>query len=136
MAHGNQADLHHDIDAVNAFDLQTIATDTTTSGEIIDMKGKLNIDFVIRSGVLTDGDYTAILQDGNDSGLSDAAIVPAANLLGSLPVFQLTDDQTVKRVGFFKRKRFCRLQILSDNTTSGGLLSAVAVFNPDITLTT
>ncbi len=136
MARGNQADLHHDIDVENAFDLQTIATDTTTSGEIIDMSGKLNVDIVIRSGVITDGAYTIVLQDGDDSGLSDAAAVPAANRLGDLPVFALTDDQDVQRVGLFPRKRFCRIQVVSASTSTGGLFSGVAVFNPTITLTT
>lgn len=141
--HGNQADLHHDIDAVVAFDTQLIASDITTVGNIIDMKGKLAIDFAILSGVLTDGDYTVILEEGDDSGLSDAANIPAARLLGgqgpagvALPKFELTDDDTIFRVGFFKLKRFVRLSLLSDNTTTGGTLGAIAVVNPDLTLTT
>lgn len=136
MARGNQADLHHDIDAENAFDLQTISSDTTTSGEIIDMSGKVNIDFVIRSGVITDGAYTIVLQQDELIGFASPTIVPAGNLLGALPTFALTDDQTVKRVGFFPAERFCRMQIVSTATTTGGLFSAVAVFNPTITLTT
>lgn len=142
MPHGNQADLHHDIDAEVALDTQLIATDTTTVGNIIDMKGKLAIDFAITSGILTDGDYTVILEEGDDSGLSDAAVIPTDHLLGAqgpagvaLPKFELTDDDTVFRVGFFKNKRFARLSLLSDNTTVGGTLGALAIVNPDLTQT-
>lgn len=137
MARGNQADLHHSINAENAFDLQTISSDTTTSGEIIDLAGKVNIDFVIRSGIITDGAYTIVLQQDTVVGFSSPVIVPAANLLGALPTFALTDDNVVKRVGFFPTdQRFCRMQIVSSSTTTGGLFSAVAVFEPTLTLTT
>lgn len=137
---GNQADLHHDIDAEVALDTQAITTDTTTVGNIIDLKGKLAIDFAITSGTLTDGDYTVLLEEGDAANLSDAAAIPAARLLGTqgpagvaLPKFELTDDDTIFRVGFFKLKRFARLSLVSANTTSGGTLGALAIVNPDLT---
>lgn len=131
---GNQADLHHSIDAAVALDTQAITTDTTTVGNIIDMKGKLAIDFVILSGTLTDGTYTAVLEEGDESNLSDAANVPAARLLGTLPVFVAADDNEVRRVGFFKSKRFVRLSLVSTGTSTGGTIGAVVVINPDLTV--
>lgn len=131
---GNQADLHHDIDAAVALDTQAITTNTTTVGNIIDMKGKLALDFAILAGTLTDGLYTAVIEEGDDSGLSDAAVVPAERLLGSLPAIALADDDTVSRVGFIKLKRFVRLSLVSSAVTTGGTLGAIAVVNPDLTV--
>lgn len=132
--HGNQADLHHDIDAAVALNTQAITSDTTTVGVIIDMKGKLAVDFAILAGTMTDGTYTAKLEEGDAANLSDAADVPAARLLGSLPVILAAEDNTVQRVGFFKLKRFVRLSLVSTGTTSGGTLGAIVVVNPDLTV--
>ena len=130
---GNEADLHNVITAENALDIAAITTDTTTLGDIIDMKDKLALDFLVQSGTLTDGAYVVKLEDGDDSGLGDAADIPAANLLGALPAFALSEDNVVKRVGFFKRKRFVRLSIVSTATSTGGTLGAIAVVNPALT---
>ncbi len=123
-------DLHDNCEVANALSSQTIATDTTTNGEIIDTQGYHGLEFILKSGTITDGAYTVTLTEGEDSGLSDGTTVAAANLLGSIS-FALTDDDTAKRVGYIGKKRYVRLNIVSTGTTSGGLFDGVAVkFSP------
>lgn len=120
-------DGHNDVKGVVALDTAAITTDTTTVGNIVDTLGFETAEFFIQSGTLTDGTYTVILEDGDDSGLSDAAVIAAEFRLGSLPDFALTDDDTVFRVGSISKKRFQRLSLLSAATTTGGTLGSTCV---------
>ena len=122
----NVSDIHNDCYATSAFDYAVISTDTTTAGNIIDTAGYEALEFFVQSATLTDGAYTSLLQHGDESDLSDAATVPAANTLGSI-TFALTDDDTAKRVGYTGKKRYVRLSIVSTSTTSGGGFSGTAV---------
>lgn len=113
-------DLHSNIQTALALAVQAITTDTTTAGAIIDTAGFESLEYTVTSGTLTDGAYAFKLEEGDDSGLSDAADVPAAEILGSLTGFALADDDTVKRVGSIGKKRYQRLSIVSTATTTGG----------------
>lgn len=122
-------DLHNNIKPEVALDITAISTDTTTAGNIIDLQGFGSVEFVILSGTLTDGTYTPLIQEGDDSGLSDAAAVADASLLGTeaAAAFAATDDDTVKRIGYIGNKRYVRLSIVSASTSSGGTLSAISL---------
>ena len=113
-------DLHSNVKSLIALAVQNIVTDTTTVGAIIDTAGFESLEFLIQSGTLTDGAYALKLEQGDDSGLSDAADVPAADILGALTGFALTDDDTAKRVGSIGKMRYQRLSIVSTATTTGG----------------
>lgn len=117
-------DQYHDASGVSALDSQTISTDTTTTGNTVDLLGFKACTFYIQSGTLTDGAYTTKLQESDDA--SAWADVAAANQMGA-PTFAATDDDTVKRIGYAGKKRYCRLAIVSASTSSGGVFSAVAV---------
>lgn len=119
-------DLHHHTAVESALDSQTIGTDTTTLGNIIDTAGFEALEFILQSGTITDGAYAVSLQEGDDSGLSDAAAVSAEETLGNAD-FALADDDTAKRIGYIGKKRYCRLAIVSTATTSGGVFSAAAM---------
>jgi hypothetical protein len=120
-------DLHHCCKGVTGFASQTIGTDTTTAGEIIDTQGFQAAEWFVQSGTITDGDYTFLIHEGDDAALADAALVTGDELLGGAAAFALTEDDTVKRLGSLGKKRYQRLSIVSANTTSGGVFSAVAV---------
>ena len=122
----NVFDLHHKIAALIALASAAIATDTTTDGIIIDTAGYTALSFLLTSGTVTDGAYVVSMQHGDDSGLSDAADVPAAGILGDAD-FALADDDEVKRIGYIGSKRYVRLKIVSTATTTGGIFSAAAV---------
>ena len=125
-------DLHNNVEVAVALVSQAIATDTTTVGAIIDTAGFESIEFAILSKAITDGTYTAKLEDGDDSGLSDAEVVSSELVLGALPDFVAADDNTVFRVGSISKKRYQRLSIVSATTTTGvDIISAIAVLgNP------
>lgn len=125
-------DLHNNVAVEPALDVAAITTDTTTAGDIIDMKGAEALEFVIVSGTLTDGTYTPLVEDGNEANHSDAAAVADADLLGTeaAAAFAATEDNAVKKVGYTGNKRYVRLSLVSASTTSGGTIGAVAVKRP------
>ncbi len=124
----SEFDLHSNVKQEVALDSQDITTDTTTVGNIIDTVGFESIEFVIQSGVITDGAYALVLEQGDDSGLSDAAVVPTDEVLGVLTGFVAADDNAAKRVGSIGKKQFQRLSIVSTGTSTGATkFSSVAV---------
>ena len=124
-------DLYNKILQKVAFNTQAISTDTTTNGEIIDLQGFDSATFIIQSGSLTDGTYTPLVHEGNESDLSDAAAVADADLIGTEAgaAFAATDDNKAKRLGYVGGKRYIRLSLVSASTSTGGTLSAVAVLS-------
>jgi hypothetical protein len=116
-----QRDLHDNVDERVALNTQLINTDTTTAGVIIDTQGYESVEFIVQAGVVTAGDVTPLLEDGDDSGLSDAAAVAADFRLGSLVLLDTTNDIT--RFGYVGKKRYVRLSAVtatSANLTVGG----------------
>lgn len=122
-------DMHHNISPVVAFQTTAIGSDTTTGGKVVDLQGFDSVEFVIQSGALTDGTYTPLVEEGDQSDLSDASAVADADLLGteSDAAFADTDDNAVKRIGYRGGKRYVRLSVVSASTTTGGTISAVAL---------
>jgi hypothetical protein len=126
-------DLHNNTKQVNALNAAAIASSTTTVGNIIDLQGFGAAEFIVQLGVRTDGTYTVLLEEGNDSGLSDAAVVDASNRFGALPV--LNASNAVGRVGYrVGAFRYVRLSLVSATVTSGvAAAGAVALLgNADI----
>lgn len=123
-----EKELHNNIDDRMALNPAAITTDTTTAGIIIDTAGYESLEFLIIAKTITDGAYALKLEEGDDSGLSDAADVAAADVLGVLTGFVAADDNTVKRVGSIGKKRYQRLSIVSTSTTTGvDIMSAIAL---------
>jgi len=124
-------DLYNKILQKVAFNTQAISTDTTTNGEIIDLQGFDSATFIIQSGSLTDGTYTPLVHEGNESDLSDAAAVADADLIGTEAgaAFAATDDNKAKRLGYVGGKRYIRLSIVSASTSTGGTLSGSAILS-------
>ena len=106
-----------------------ISSNTTTAGNIIDTRGFEAIEFYIASGTLTDGAYAVLVEDGDESNLSDAAAVADDQLLGTEAnaSFTDTDDNTVKRIGYVGGKRYVRLSLVSTSVSTGGSFTAIAV---------
>jgi len=113
-----------------AFDVQAISTDTTTTGAIIDTKDyDRGIVFTLLCSAYTDGTYTPLLEEGDDSGLSDATAVPDANLIGTEAGAALSavdaEGSTLNSLGAFGTKRYLRLSIVSTSTSTGATVGAV-----------
>lgn len=120
-------DLHSKIVVATAFNTQTIGSVTTTTGVIIDTDDYLGLEFVMLSGTITNGTFTVKLEDGDDSGLSDAADVDSDFLLGALPdISGSGESNRIRRVGYVGKKRYIRLSIVSTGTVDG-IISAIAI---------
>lgn len=132
-----QFDSHNNILQAVALNPATIATDTTTDGNIIDTLGFQSVEFIVYCGTRTDGTYTPLIKDGADSGLSDAAAVDDAYLLGTEAAAALSASNTAKRIGYKGNKRYVRLSIVSTSTTSGCTsVGAIAILgHPEVQAT-
>jgi hypothetical protein len=120
-------DIHSDMKVAVALLAQSIVTNTTTVGAIIDTEGLEGLEFTLSSATITDGVYVVLLEDSDDSGMSGATTVAGDDLLGNNPRFILTDDDDVSRVGYVGNKRFVRLSVVSTGVTTGGAFSATAI---------
>lgn len=120
-------DLHNSVLQKVALDIQDISTDTTTVGNIIDTLGFESIEFIASIGPTNAGTYTVILEDGDDSGLGDAAVIDSELVIGALPVLDTAD--TAERVGTITKKRFVRLSLLSAGSSLVNLLGSTAVLS-------
>jgi hypothetical protein len=125
----NMRDLHNNIKVESALNVSSITTNTTTVGSIIDTQGYDALEFIMRSGTLTDGTFTPLIEEGDAANLSDATAVADADLLGTeaAAAFILTDDNAVKKVGYIGNKRYVRLSVVSTGITSGGTMSAISI---------
>lgn len=101
--------------------------------QIIDMSALMSLTFAIMIGSWTDADATStlLMEEGDDSGLSDAATVSDKDLLPSgtgqaaaaAPIF--SDDNAVKLLGYVGTKRYVRLTFTPVNNDAGALPIAI-----------
>lgn len=124
-------DLHNNVDVRRAISPVSVADNTAQVSQIIDMQGFSSCEFIIATGSIADADatFTVLIEDGDDSGLSDAAAVTDTNLLGTEAAagFQFDDDDTAKKIGYRGTKRYVRMTITPASNASAALLAAVAV---------
>lgn len=127
-------DIHSDMHGAVAVPAAAITSDTTTVGVIIDTDKYGGLEFLASSGNWTDGAFALIVEHGDVANLSDAEVVPAAELLGT-PA-PIGADNTVSRVGYvggtladgtYAKRRYVRLSIVSTGTTTGSLMQALAI---------
>lgn len=113
-------EVHNTLDPEVAFKTQTISSDTTTEGEIIDMRGFDAIEWYIQSGTITAGTITPVLEHGDVANLSDKADVPDTDLTNTeaSAAFAATDDDTVKRIGYIGGKRYARLKLTTADSAN------------------
>lgn len=124
-------DLMNNVHPRRAISPVSVADNTAQVSQIIDRQGYDSLTFLIATGSLADADvtYTVLVEDGDNSGLSDAAAVTDDNLLGTeaLAGFQFDDDNETRKIGYVGGKRYVRLTITPANNASAGLLCAMAL---------
>lgn len=113
----------------------SVADTTAQVGQIIDHQGYDAAEYIIALGSIADADatFTVLLEEGDDSSLSDAAAVADADMvsqtLGTAPetaaAFQFDDDNEVRKLGYIGSKRYTRLTITPVANASAALLAAV-----------
>lgn len=121
---------------LSAFENQTISSNTTTTGAIIDTAGYDNgVYFAIGCNAYTDGTYTMTIQEGDDSGLSDASTVTTSQLVyGAYPALKaaIAEGSACAKEAVFSTKRYLRMSIVSTGVTTGADVFGVAVMNAEI----
>jgi hypothetical protein len=125
-----QFDIHTRLLGVPALNPQTIASDTTTAGAIIDMQGYEALEFFIQSGTITTGVFTPLLEESDSSTMAGSNVVSTDYTLGLIADATFTvaaaDDNAVKRIGYVGKKRYVRLSMVT-TSTGNGAIGAVAV---------
>ena len=99
---------------------------------IVDRLGYDALTFAIVTGTNTDVDATfaVLVEDGDNSGLSDNVAVADEHLVGTeaLAGFTFADDVECRKIGYVGNKRYVRLTITPTGNDSGNIfVSAVAV---------
>jgi len=130
-------DLHNNIHPLRCISPVSEAGTTALVGQIIDRQGYESLEYIIATGSIADADatFTILLEEGDDSGLSDAAAVANENLLGTevLAAFQFDDDNETRKLGYVGTKRYTRLTITPVANASAAVICAVAILgNPAI----
>ena len=124
-------DFLNNLHPIRAISPVSVADNTAEVGEIIDRQGFDGLTFVIATGSLADVDavFAVLVEEGNDSGLSDAADVADADLLGTeaLAGFTFGDDDSTRKIGYIGAKRYVRITITPSANSSAALFSAVAI---------
>ncbi len=108
-----------------------ITDNTAQVGTIIDGLGYDSLTYAIITGTLADADATfaVTLDHGDQANLSDAAAVPASQLVGTLALagFTFADDGETRKLGYVGTKRYTRLTITPTNNSGNAPMAAVAI---------
>jgi hypothetical protein len=105
-------------------------TDNTAYvSQIVDTLGFDSCVFIALIGANTDADATfaVLVEDGDDSGLSDHAAVADVDLIGTEAIAGFTaadDDNTVRKIGYVGNKRYVRVTITPSGNNSGNIFIA------------
>lgn len=108
-----------------------ITTDTTTAGAIIDTADfDGGVVYNLLTTVYGAGTYTPVLTESDDSGMSGATNVPAANIIGTLAGAALGTAVTasgavLSSFGAFGTKRYLQLSITSATATTTTVVATV-----------
>jgi hypothetical protein len=124
-------DLHNNVHVKRAISPVVVTDNTPQVSQIIDRQGFESLEFVVQLGTLSDADTTTVVlvEDGDDSGLSDAAAVADEALLGTEAVaaFTFADDNEPRKIGYIGGKRYVRLTVTPSNNTGNIPIAAVAL---------
>lgn len=122
-------DLHNQIKCSLAEPPVAAVTDNTAFvSTILDTAGFSSAEFVGILGTITDADatFTVLVEDGNDSGLSDAAAVDDLHLLGVEAMgLDFADDNKVFKIGYVGPKRYVRVTVTPANNVGNIFFAAV-----------
>ncbi len=131
------SDIHNNLTVRRCIDPQSVSTNITLTGQIIDRKGYDALEFLITSGAIASGTavFTTAIVHGDQANLSDAVAVPSDQLLGSAAAasFTFASPNSQFRLGYAGGKRYVQISITTTNNALAALLAASAVLgNPAI----
>ncbi len=126
-------DLFNNLDIRRLIDPERGTDNTAVVSQIIDLANRGGVLFEIAIGTIADADatFTVLVEDGDDSALSDNAAVADAFLIGteSGAGFTFANDDEVRKIGYIGPKRYVRLTITPASNTGLFDLSATALLS-------
>lgn len=126
-------DLHNNIEIRRLISPQRGTGNSALVSQIIDLANVTQCELVVATGTLADTNATfaILVEDGDDSALTDNAAVDDAFLLGTesgAAFAAADDDDVVRKIGYIGPKRYVRLTITPSGNDSGNHdISAVAI---------
>lgn len=125
-------DQHYSAKYSRAISPAAATTDNTAwVSEILDTANFEHNELVINIGALADADatFTVLLEEGDESNLSDNGAVGDSDMLGteSGASFQYDDDNSTKKLGYIGTKRYIRATITPAGNTGNAFVSALWV---------
>ena len=119
-------DLYNNVEVRRGLSPQVQTNDSSAFvSEIIDMRGFKSMMWCILLGTLSDADMTTVflMEDGDYSGLSDAAAVDdlVMDPTEIIAAFDFGDDDSVRKFGYTGEKRFVRLTITPTSNDAGSI---------------
>jgi len=122
-------DLYNNVVEKLALNVQAIASDTDTAGNIIDTAGYESASICTFLGAVSAGDLTiSKIEESDDSAMASATEIPAARLIGSFST--LDTANTITSCGFVSTKRYAQITYTSDNSASFTAGSVITLGNP------
>lgn len=124
-----EKEIYSEFDYVKGLAPIVVSDNTAQVSAILDCAQYDAVEVVVQTGVIADADvtFTATFEEGDDSGLSDAAAVAAADIVGSVPSLTFASDGLVKTFGYKGAKRYIRLTITPANNTGSAPLAVLFV---------
>jgi len=134
-------DMMNNVHPVVAIDPQSPTAATAIVGNIIDRLGYNSVTFAILLGTLAAAAITGtvLIEEGDDSGLSDAAAVADADLVGTeaLAGYTQTADGETRKIGYLGTKRYVRMTVTPTSNNASMPIACVALLgNPNVAPTT
>ena len=126
-------EMVNNISVINGFPPVVLTNvDTAQVSAIIDTQGFDSAAFLIHTGTLTDADATfvVLVEDGDDSGLSDNAAVADIFLepVEATVNFDFGDDLIVRKIAYTGPKRYLRCTVTPTGNNAGAApLSCMAL---------
>ena len=109
---------------------EEIVSDTTTAGATFDTADfELGFSVLLSAPAWTDGTYTLLLEESDDSGMAGAVTIPDAKLIGAFPAVSAAtvDGAALGKVGVFSNLRYIRVSIVSTGTTNGAFIRSTVI---------
>lgn len=124
-------DMLNQIEIKRCISPVSVSDNTAQTGQIIDRANYESLTYVIACGSIADADATfaVTITESDDSGMSGATAVAAADLIGTtaLASFQFDSDNKCFKLGYKGSKRYTQVTITPTNNASAALMSAVAI---------
>lgn len=128
-------DLFDNIKALTCVTPTRVTDNTAQVGAIIDRQGFRSLVYLVDANIPdSDATVTPLLEEGDNSSLSDNSAVDDADLLGteSAATYAASQDGVVMKLGYRGRKRYTRLTLTPGANTGNLDICAIAVLgNPE-----